>query len=229
MNKIAFRPTQWLWTVLLVLISPSFMAQLNGFEYFWNTDPGLGNGNFISFESPANEISDSFDIPTSGLTSGKHTLYTRSVNSDGTFGITNSKEIYLVSYLAEGEYFWDVDPGQGNGVPLTINLSAENSEGCEHLSTAGLSPGLHTLFVRTKSENGVWSITRSVEIELTDTTPPAGCDGDFNYDGQVTTADLLILLGSFGTAACTIDLNNDQLVNISDMLIFLGAFGNDCL
>jgi hypothetical protein len=229
MNKIVLRPSYWLWTILLLAFSPTFSAQLSGFEYFWNTDPGLGNGVFVGFDIPSNEITDSFEIPTTGLNSGKHTLYTRAVNSDGTYGITNSKEIYLVSYLAEGEYFWDVDPGLGNGTPLTLDLSNESSQGCEHLSTLGLSPGVHYLYVRTRSEEGIWSNTRTVQIELTNTTPPAGCDGDYNYDGQVTTADLLILLGSFGTSACTIDLNGDQMVNISDMLIFLGAFGNPCL
>jgi hypothetical protein len=218
-----------LWVFLMVLMSSISQAQLAGFEYFWNTDPGLGNGILVSFDVPQDEIIEAFDIPTTGLPQGRHILYTRALNVDGTYGITNSKEIYLVSYLAEGEYFWDVDPGQGNGTPLLVNLSDDSSQGCEHISTAGLLPGVHNLYVRTKNEAGTWSITRTVQIELTNTSPPAGCSGDYNYDGQVTTADLLILLGSFGTETCSVDLNGDQLVNISDMLIFLGAFGNPCL
>ncbi len=229
MNKPNFSPQKWVWTLLLLSFSPSLFSQLTGFEYFWNTDPGLGNGTLVTYDVSDDEVSGLYDISTTGLATGKHILYTRALNIDGTFGITNSKEIYLVSYLAEGEYFWDLDPGLGNGIPLTINLSDDSAAGCEHINTTGLSAGVHRLYVRTKNEVGTWSITRSLEIELLNTSPPAGCAGDYTYDGQVTTADLLILLGAFGTDTCSIDLNNDQLVNISDMLIFLGAFGNDCL
>ncbi|MCB0761613.1 MAG: hypothetical protein KDC12_08830 [Flavobacteriales bacterium] len=55
------------------------------------------------------------------------------------------------------------------------------------------------------------------------------CFGDFNGDGQIDTADLLLFLGQFGCATdCFGDLNGDGLVNTSDLLLFLGYFGTSC-
>lgn len=55
---------------------------------------------------------------------------------------------------------------------------------------------------------------------------------DFNGDGCVTTADLLILLGHFGTnvtpgnfQSVAADLNCDGVISTSDLLIYLGFFG----
>jgi hypothetical protein len=53
---------------------------------------------------------------------------------------------------------------------------------------------------------------------------------DFTQDGNVTTADLLILLGAFGSVvqsgeSIPSDINGDGSVNTADLLLFLGAFG----
>lgn len=57
----------------------------------------------------------------------------------------------------------------------------------------------------------------------------AGCPGDFNSDGAISVADLLVYLGEFGCELnCTADLDSDGLVTIADLLGFLGIFGGDC-
>ncbi|WP_306641730.1 S8 family serine peptidase [Sanyastnella coralliicola] len=56
------------------------------------------------------------------------------------------------------------------------------------------------------------------------------CPGDFNEDGSVDVADLLIMLGDYGClAGCTADMNDDGFVNSTDMLGFLAAFGFPCV
>lgn len=56
-----------------------------------------------------------------------------------------------------------------------------------------------------------------------------GCPADFNGDGSISVADLLVLLGDFGcTSNCSADLNGDGVVNVGDLLGFLGVFGEDC-
>ena len=56
-----------------------------------------------------------------------------------------------------------------------------------------------------------------------------GCPGDFNSDGVISVADLLIYLGEFGCEEnCTADFDLDGLVNISDLLGFLSVFGAPC-
>ena len=56
-----------------------------------------------------------------------------------------------------------------------------------------------------------------------------GCPGDFNSDGVISVADLLIYLGEFGCEEnCTADFDQDGLVNIGDLLGFLSVFGAPC-
>jgi glucose/arabinose dehydrogenase len=58
---------------------------------------------------------------------------------------------------------------------------------------------------------------------------PDECDAaaDINNDGIVSTADLLILLGSWGKCpGCPADLNNDGVVGTADLLILLGNWGD---
>ena len=60
------------------------------------------------------------------------------------------------------------------------------------------------------------------------TYPPA-CPEDLNDDGQITVADILVLLADFGcTNACEADLNGDGATNVNDILQILAAFGSDC-
>ena len=56
-----------------------------------------------------------------------------------------------------------------------------------------------------------------------------GCPGDFNSDGAISVADLLVYLGEFGCEVnCTADFDSDGLVNIEDLLGFLSVFGDEC-
>lgn len=57
-------------------------------------------------------------------------------------------------------------------------------------------------------------------------TPP--CSGDLNGDNATNTADLVLLLVSFGQpvdAGCCGDLNGDSVVNTADLVLLLAAFG----
>ena len=56
------------------------------------------------------------------------------------------------------EYFYDTDPGHGQG---TIIDNVEEGENQLALSMEGLMPGTHTLFVRSQGSSGVWSTTQS--------------------------------------------------------------------
>ena len=64
--------------------------------------------------------------------------------------------------------------------------------------------------------------------------PPA-CDGDFDGDGDVDTADLAALLGGFGScpggASYQIHLNMneaDPCINTGDLVLMLAGFGQTC-
>ncbi len=74
--------------------------------------------------------------------------------------------------------------------------------------------------------------TRSQALVWTrENAPPPVCVGDINNDHQRNTADLAVLLGSFGQSVApgtNGDVNNDGVVNTADLLALLGVFGQAC-
>ena len=55
------------------------------------------------------------------------------------------------------------------------------------------------------------------------------CTGDLNGDGNITVADVLLVLSEFGcVSGCTADVDGDTYVNVADILLLLAAFGTIC-
>lgn len=60
---------------------------------------------------------------------------------------------------------------------------------------------------------------------------PVACPGDVNADGVIDTADLVQLLGAFGTAVpvgSAVDIEPDGFVSTGDLVRILGVFGGEC-
>ncbi len=58
---------------------------------------------------------------------------------------------------------------------------------------------------------------------------PEICLGDFNDDGAINAADLVVLLSEYAcTSECTTDITGDGIVDINDVLLFLTLFGTVC-
>ena len=57
-----------------------------------------------------------------------------------------------------------------------------------------------------------------------------GCVGDFNFDGTRSTVDMLMLLGEWGCVGpnCECEITGDEEVTTPDMLYLLGVFNTDC-
>ena len=60
--------------------------------------------------------------------------------------------------IVRAEYFFDKDPGYGQATIINNVTAGENTLS---LSTDGLSPGAHTLYVRSQGSTGVWSATQA--------------------------------------------------------------------
>lgn len=125
-------------------------------EYFFDTDPGPGNGTPISFTA-GDPVTFTETISTSGLTPGLHYLFVRTRTSTGHWSLYEPQEFIIDGGILAAEYFFDKDPGIGNGTPLTISPNAGTVT--ESISTAALDDGEHFLFIRTRHDNNVWSLS----------------------------------------------------------------------
>jgi hypothetical protein len=137
----------------LFLVLGSSAQPVSKAEYFFDSDPGYGQGTVIAIP-PGKVVDINFNASTAGLTAGIHTLFVR-VKS-GRWGQVHARHVGISSGagITRAEYFYDNDPGYGLGIPIPVTTG--NIVDLDFTAnTAGLSPGVHQLFVRMKSGN--WS------------------------------------------------------------------------
>ena len=63
-------------------------------EYYFDTDPGYGNADPITF-TPSGSVDTDALISTSSLSTGFHTLFVRAKDSDGFWGMMQSQVVYI--------------------------------------------------------------------------------------------------------------------------------------
>ncbi|WP_418513289.1 T9SS type A sorting domain-containing protein [Corallibacter sp.] len=139
-------------------------ANIDGFEYYVDTDPGIGNGTQLSVAA-METIDQSFNIPIAALSSGSHKLFIRAKNSDGTYGaydnvafsINQSPAVFNNYDITAAEYYFGTDPGTGNATAITIPTGETLDENLAFLTNT-LPQGSHRAFVRVKNANDVWSL-----------------------------------------------------------------------
>lgn len=148
-------------------------------EYFFDSDPGLGNGTPISI-TPGAITNFTASLPSSGLTQGFHFLAIRTQRADGTWGIFESRGFYVsgsasnTSDIVAAEYFIDgIDPGEGNGEPLTVNTPGPTINQIFNFALSGVPSGARTLSVRVKDGAGVWSQISTQPFNVLACTPPS--------------------------------------------------------
>jgi hypothetical protein len=147
-------------------------ATLGSFEYFFDNDPGLGEGTQVAISG--SNISEDFDIDLSGLSNGVHAVYIRVRDNNGQWSLYEKKMFQVVGSMMQPivamEYYYDLDPGFGNGNAIALDAFDGASE--LDLSVAGLTVGVHTLFVRVQDANGLWSHYDQANFTVTNPVPP---------------------------------------------------------
>ncbi len=131
-------------------------------EYFINADPGIGNA--IPFNlSGIGDQSVLLSPDISNLPLGAHTIFIRALDSCFHWSQTtviNFFKVIITSELTELEYFIDDDPGYGAGTVLVLN-GEDSSEIVIQADVSGLTNGLHTFSIRSKSSIGTYSLLQS--------------------------------------------------------------------
>jgi hypothetical protein len=207
---------------LFMLLGAGSVAQnLTQTEYFFNTDPGVGNGTALSITA-GGEVNPTFNISTQGLSPGFHQLFIRFKNASNIWSIAEGRTVYIQqpmeleppALLSHCEYFFDTDPGPGNGMPISVATGNEID-----LSTlipiSGLSPGFHHLFIRFRNESGQWGIAEGRTIYL---QPPADqpvtpmlADAEYFFDEDPGIGNGIPILFDKDTQNLTIDLPTESL------------------
>ena len=128
-------------------------------EYFWDNDPGYGQGTPISITEGQSISVESLGIPTDNLTPGDHQLFVRYRGPQG-WSPTLCSDVRVLGEtptISAAEYFWNDDPGYGQGIPLNIEpgqMVTINDVGIPSFDVHGDA----TLFIRYRGTTG-WSPT----------------------------------------------------------------------
>ena len=168
-----FRDTNGNWShtiyqPMYVLQKPaSTTAPLTHWEYFWDTDPGQGNGQVSTLTSnDFHEIATALDV--SALSIGFHRLYARFKDTNNNWSTCSIQTIYKIDEtklvpvpMVGYEYFFDTDPGTGNGTYQAISSSTTYHGSTIDADVSALDEGSHLLYWRMKDNLGRWSITQN--------------------------------------------------------------------
>lgn len=148
-----------------VITSASFDSSSG--EYFFDSDPDVGSGAALTF-SPGDSIMDTLLIATAGLTSGFHNFFFRANDSNNVWSLYDWGGFYLYDTISQstlssypissGEYFFDTDPGIGNGISLSAFSPADSILFTDTMPTAPLTAGTHYLFLRVLDSMNTWSL-----------------------------------------------------------------------
>lgn len=141
-------------------------SPINRIEYFFNNDPGAGNGITVN-HTAATDITDLiFSADISSLPAGQNHLYIRSRNANGQWSLTANSLVYKIVPVSSAiaainyiEHFTDTDPGFGNAIPVVFNPADSVTNFSFPVDMSGISPGIHFLYVRSRDLTGKWSQT----------------------------------------------------------------------
>ena len=153
--------------------TPPTVEDITALEYYIDDDPGVGLATAIAV-TPGQTINESLTIPTSsmGLSNGYHQLVIRAQNDNGDWS-THERRIFFIQEdagtsptiadISELEYFFDEDPGVGQGVSIAIT-PGQSININEIISSTGLSDGFHTINVRAKNTNDQWGLAEKRRV-----------------------------------------------------------------
>lgn len=161
------------------LLSVCLYAQtINKVEYFFDTDPGFGNGVDVPV-TPATTLTNfNFSVPLTSVSEGFHILYVRARDNNNRWGETvyrvfmkqTTPALPPAANINKIEYFIDTDPGYGSGVDVPITSALSLSNFSFAINVSAVSAGAHRLHVRSRDANGRWS-----EVVRRDFTVVAPC------------------------------------------------------
>ncbi|PQV47891.1 putative secreted protein (Por secretion system target) [Jejuia pallidilutea] len=178
-------------------------SNIAAMEYFIDTDPGFGNANSIAVNSNTGSVNQNISIPLGTLDVGFHELYIRTQDDLGEWSLYDKRTFFVtpeqaVSPIVSAEYFYDTDPGFGNGTTVALTPTGNTDEFTIDLSTTEISCDFHDFYIRLINEDGSWSLyDYGLQIEVFDNADPTivvlediTVALDVSGNGSITIADV---------------------------------------
>lgn len=135
-------------------------------EYFVDTDPGVGLAtSMVAYDGNFNDALEAVIASNvSGWTLGFHTIGVRIKDNTNHWGpvfrtVINVQSPYVMPTInvATAEFFWDTDPGTGNGtVMLAFDGNFNSAFEVVTQNTVVPALGMHVLNVRVRDANNNW-------------------------------------------------------------------------
>ena len=153
--------------------SESDTNKISSIEFFFDNDPDIGKGNTLPI-TPAENVIAQKSINVSNLPRGFHRLYVRAQDENGTWGLAQSRPFLIQessdddynNQITSIEYFFDKDPGIGEGNTIEIIDPGRIVEIEDIINIDDLLPGVHKLFVRAKDNKHQWGLTQCNEFVI---------------------------------------------------------------
>ncbi len=166
--------------ILPVYASAAPAVNVVAAEYFIDTDPGFGNGTPIAVTAETDISGKSVAAQITGLAPGTHRIYIRTKDASGKWSLTNSAvfdNTAIPDYptapvrdpLITLEYFFDSDPGFGNGTAVSFSPENDLADLTLSVPVTALAEGSHTFYIR--SRQNPWSLTAYAAFNKTGTLP----------------------------------------------------------
>src|ERR1700757_2300024 len=186
-------------------------------EFFWDTHPGQGNGTSVlaldgNFDNAIEAVvNGSINAPAVGM----HKLCVRVKDAAGTWGSLFTTTVKVENVLAtrsikvaQAEFFWDTDPGQGSGTPV-LALDGNFDNAIESVVNGNINApavGMHKLCVRVKDAAGTWGPLFTTTVKVENVLAPRSikvAQAELFWDtdpGQGSGTPVLALDGNFDNA-----------------------------
>ena len=171
--------------LVFVDASDGGIVNVDQIEYFFDSDPGVGSATLINSFSLNPVVSIVETLASNTLPIGFHVLGMRARAEGGNWGTTETRLVFVdrsdgaaIVNVDSLEYFFDMDPGVGNGTIIDGFAAGSNVSLLETLNASGLSLGFHSLGMRAKAEGGAWGLTET-RLMFVD---PSASGGIINVD-----------------------------------------------
>ena len=152
-------------------------------EYFWDSDPGMGKATPLPVVAGKELTLENIELSTADLTPGLHNLGIRS-RSGQSWGPTIYLETYVPmrvqqAVVSGAEYFWNEDPGYGQGTPISLTPADEVTLDALGIPTTDIH-GDALFFIRYRGPYG-WSPTLCYKVMV-------DAEGNYTLNAQAATS-----------------------------------------